>query len=199
MRLDDIREWLKNKPTGRTFQAAVGLPETRFPSKKDFPNIVLHSRRLPHWELQGSTYFLTFRTHEAIGAAFQDHLIADIVEESIWFGHPERYILQAYVIMPNHIHLLLGPVADWNLAKILQGLKGFTAREINRKLGRRGAFWQDENFDHLIRNEQDWSDKFDYIHDNPVTAGLVTRAQDNPYSSLVTIYSNGRLESLPHN
>ncbi len=65
-------------------------------------------------------------------------------------------------------------------------------------LGRRGTFWQAETFDHLVRNEEDWLDKFDYIHDNPVKAGLVDKPQDYPFSSLVTMYSNGRLESLPY-
>ena len=99
--------------------------------------------------------------------------------------------------MPNHVHLLLAPLAGWALARIFQGIKGYTAREINRILGRQGAFWQGENFDHLIRNEEDWQDKFDYIHQNPVKAGLVKRPQDYYFSSLVTLHAKGRLESLP--
>jgi len=117
----------------------------------------------------------------------------------LWFSHGERHCLHAYVIMPDHVHLLLTPIAEWSLAKILQGIKGFTARQINRCLGRKGTFWQDESFDHLVRNELDWLDKFTYIHDNPVKSGLCNRPQDYPFSSLVTMHSEGRLESLPHN
>jgi REP element-mobilizing transposase RayT len=125
--------------------------------------------------------------------------LACIIEESLWFGYAVRYLLDAYVIMPDHVHLLLRPLSRWSLAKILQGIKGFTAREINRVLGRKGAFWQDENFDHLVRNEGDWVDKFNYIHNNPVTSGLVDKPRDYPFSSLATMHSEGRLESLPHN
>jgi REP element-mobilizing transposase RayT len=101
--------------------------------------------------------------------------------------------------MPDHAHLLLQPLAEWNLAKFFQGMKGFTARQINTWSERKGTFWQDESFDHLVRNERDWLDKFTYIHDNPVKAGLVSRPQDYPFSSLVTMHSEGRPESLPHN
>jgi REP element-mobilizing transposase RayT len=100
--------------------------------------------------------------------------------------------------MPDHVHLLVRPLAGWSLAKILQGIKGFSAREINRVLSRKGAFWQVENFDHLVRNERDWLDKYNYIHNNPVSAELVDRPEDYPFSSLVAIHSEGRLESLPY-
>jgi putative DNA methylase len=92
------------------------------------------------------------------------------------------------------VHLLLRPTPGNSLAKIMQGLKGYTARELNKVLGRNGPFWQNESFDHLIRNEADWLDKFDYIHNNPVKAGLVDRPQDYPFGRL----ESGRLESLPH-
>jgi REP element-mobilizing transposase RayT len=125
--------------------------------------------------------------------------LASVVEEVLWLGHGERYFLNAYVIMPDHVHLLLRPQETWSLAKILRGFKGYTARQVNKDLGRRGPFCQDESFDHLIRNDADWADKFHYIHENPVKAGLVERPQDYPFSSLVTMHSTGRLESLPHN
>jgi len=183
---------------GQAFQPAISLPELRSFAKEDLQAVAFFRRKLPHWELDGSTYFVTFRVRKALGQTLQNHTLASVVEEALWFWHGERYYLDAYVIMPDHVHLLLTPVAARSLAKILQGLKGFTARQINGCLGRKGAFWQDESFDHLIRNEQDWLDKFTYIHDNPVKAGLVNRPQDYTFSSLVTIHSEGRLESLPH-
>lgn len=184
---------------GQAFQPAVNLPELRSFAREDLQAVALFRRKLPHWELAGSTYFVTFRVHKALGTILEAGAVACAIEEALWFWHGERYCLQAYVIMPDHVHLLLKPVAGWSLAKILQGIKGFTARQINRCLGRKGTFWQDESFDHLIRNERDWLDKFTYIHDNPVKAGLVIKPQDYPFSSLVTMHSQGRLESLPHN
>jgi REP element-mobilizing transposase RayT len=167
-------------------------------SKSDLEAVGLYRRQLPHWELEGSTYFVTFRVHKDMGRPFEKAALACVVEETLWFGYGERYVLDAYVVMPDHVHLLMRPFAGWTLAKVLQGIKGFSAREMNRLLGRKGAFWQAESFDHLVRNESDWLDKFNYIHNNPVNAELVDRAEDYPFSSLVTIHSEGRLESLPH-
>jgi len=103
------------------------------------------------------------------------------------FFDGERYVLDAYVIMPDHVHLLIRPLSDWQLSEILQGLKGFTARKINMELGRRGRFWQRENFDHMIRDEDDFLDKLRYIHDNPTAAGLVERPDDYPFSSFAAV------------
>lgn len=198
-KLRKIREWLKDRHVGQAFQPALDFPDLRAFSKQDLQAVNFSRRKLPHWELEGSTYFVTFRVHKSLGGVFEDRSFAAIVEEALWFGYAERYFLHAYVIMPDHVHLLVQPVDGWTLAKILQSLKGFTARQINSHLGRKGAFWQDESFDHLVRNEEDWFDKFDYIHDNPVKAGLVKNPQDYPFSSLVTVHSNDRLESPSHN
>ncbi len=143
------------------------------------------------------TYFITFRVLNTLGKILEDNSVACQVEEALWFGYGERYTLDAYVIMPDHVHVLLNPLAGWSLARVLQGIKGFSSRQINRNLGRKGAFWQDESFEHLVRNEQDWLDKFNYIHNNPVTAGLVNRPEDYSFSSLVVMHSEGRLGSLP--
>ncbi|MEW6347664.1 MAG: transposase [Thermodesulfobacteriota bacterium] len=107
-------------------------------------------------------------------------------------------MIDAYVVMPDHVHLLVKPMGEWTVGRILQGIKGFAEREINMRLNRKGPFWQDERFDHLVRNDGDWLDKFDYIHGNPARGRLVKRPQDYPFSSLVTMHSIGSLESLPH-
>jgi REP element-mobilizing transposase RayT len=241
-RIQNIRDWLQSKHVGQVFQPAIYWPELRSFTKEDLRAISQYRRRLPHWELEGSTYFVTFRVHNALGKPLLDmqgsnrleqsrlrsgiknskslesgklengrleslpHIAglpltaqppptpASIVEEALWFGYEERYVLDAYVIMPDHVHLLLRPLPGWTLGKILQSLKGFTAKESNRLLGRKGPFWQDERFDHLVRNDGDWLDKFEYIHNNPVSAGLVEKPQDYPFSSLVTMHSKGRLE-----
>ena len=191
-----IREWLKTKPVGQAFQPAIHYPEIQSLKKEHLQSVHFFRRRLPHWELQGFTCFVTFRVCFGSEKPLLKSILASLVEESLWFGHGQRYALEAYVIMPDHVHLLIQPINGWGLSKIMQGLKGFTAREINKVLGRKGSFWQDENFDHLIRNERDWLDKLDYIHTNPVKAGLVDKPQDYPFSSMVTLYSRGRLESL---
>ena len=205
VKMDQIRTWLSQKHVGDLFSLEIKHTGLQTFGRKDLDSVSIYARRLPHWEFDGSTYFITFRVLNGFGIdlaksvpKFSRHSPADIIEQSIWFGQCERYIIDAYVIMPNHVHLLIIPLPGWSLSKIMKGLKGFTAREINKLLIRNGSLWQDENFDHLIRNEADWQEKFDYIHENPGKSGLVKSAYDWPYSSLVTLHSKGRLESLPH-
>lgn len=84
--------------------------------------------------------------------------------------------------MANHVHVLLTPILA--LAKVTQGIKGFTAREINRlqnEIGR--VFWQDESFDHWARDEEELLRIIHYIENNPVKAGLCKYPKDWPWSS----------------
>lgn len=80
------------------------------------------------------------------------------------------------------MHLLISPQIE--LPKIMHSLKGFTAREANRKLNRTGTrFWQKESFDHRIRNEAEFERVRAYIERNPVTAGLAVVPEQYPWSS----------------
>lgn len=93
-----------------------------------------------------------------------------------------HYDLHAFVVMPNHVHVLLSPLRE--LERITNGLKGVTAREANRILGRTGApFWQDETYDHWIRDGAQFARVRRYIEQNPVTAGLANSPSDWPWSS----------------
>ena len=110
--------------------------------------------------------------------------IAQLVEESIHYGAEQlqHYDLRAYVIMANHVHLLVLPREA--PSRLLQTLKGYTAREANRLLGRTGQrFWQAETYDHWVRDEQEGERIRAYIENNPVRAGLVARAEDYRWSS----------------
>jgi putative transposase len=93
-----------------------------------------------------------------------------------------QYSLRAFAVMPNHVHVLLDPAIS--LERITNSMKGVTAREANRILGRTGEhFWQDESFDHWIRNGAEFDRVRHYIERNPVTAGLVKNPEDWPWSS----------------
>lgn len=71
----------------------------------------------------------------------------------------------------------------WKLGEVMKGLKGVSAREINKAMGKTGTFWQDESFDHVIRDQLEYDRILTYIDDNPVAAGLTTNAADWPFSS----------------
>lgn len=110
--------------------------------------------------------------------------IAQLVLTSL--QHAERplqfYDLHAWVIMSNHVHLLVSPRVE--PARFLQSVKGYTAREANRLLKRTGEpFWQSESFDRWIRDEQEFQRVQNYIEQNPVRAGLVGNPEQYRWSS----------------
>ncbi len=109
--------------------------------------------------------------------------IAEYVEAAIFRGEEmKQYELDTYVVMPNHVHALLWP---WiAMERITGGIKGVSARDANATLGRTGRhFWEDESFDHWVRNDVELRRIRIYIERNPVTAGLVARPEDWPWSS----------------
>ena len=94
----------------------------------------------------------------------------------------QLYHLHAYAVMPNHVHILARPGAS--LERISRALKGFTARQANKILGRTGQrLWQQESYDHWVRSEESFSRIAEYVEHNPVRAGLAKRAEDWPWSS----------------
>jgi REP-associated tyrosine transposase len=109
--------------------------------------------------------------------------IARIVVTSIHKGVDlNHYELNAYVIMANHVHLLIQPKIAPD--RLLKSLKGATAREANLLLGRTGEpFWQKEFYDHWVRNQIEFERIRRYIENNPVKAGLVQKPEDYPWSS----------------
>jgi len=109
--------------------------------------------------------------------------VADSVENSILYFDTLRYQLHAWVVMPNHVHLLFTPLAGFSLSKIMKSLKEYTAKEANRILGREGQFWQEDYFDRYIRNEQHYANTLAYIEYNPMAARLCERPEDWPCSS----------------
>ena len=109
--------------------------------------------------------------------------IADVVVRSIHKGvELGHYELGAYVVMANHVHLLIRPLIAPD--RIMQSLKGVTAREANRLLGRTGEpFWQKESYDHVVRDEGEMGKIRKYIENNPVKAGMVESAEEFRWSS----------------
>jgi putative DNA methylase len=113
-----------------------------------------------------------------------DARVAGMVADALRYGEAERdfYHLPAWVIMPNHVHVVLQPKTS--LPVITRWLKGSTARKANLMLGRTGtAFWQDESFDHRVRDEAEFDRIVHYVERNPVCAGLVANPDDWPWSS----------------
>src|SRR3989338_8075791 len=109
--------------------------------------------------------------------------VADIVEGALLHGDGQYYRLLAWCVMPNHVHVLVETRESYPLPKVVQGWKSFTARLINRHLGRTGTVWMRDYFDSYIRDDHHLAAVIAYIHGNPLKAGLVSNEQDWQYSS----------------
>ena len=109
--------------------------------------------------------------------------IAQEVLASIQHGAEiAHYEMHAWVIMPNHVHLLLTP--NVNVSRLLGSLKAATAKRANLLLGRTGqSFLQDESYDHLVRNDEEFRRIRRYIENNPVAACLAVSPEEYAWSS----------------
>jgi putative transposase len=108
--------------------------------------------------------------------------IAKIIEGSLRFRHNIQYELRAWVIMPNHVHLMF-QVQDVPMCRLVDAWKGYTAKEANKVLHRKGKFWQDGYWDTYMRDNEHEQRTRRYIENNPTKARLVPFARDWLWSS----------------
>lgn len=110
---------------------------------------------------------------------------AEIVENLLLSGNNLNYETISWIIMPNHVHAIIKMKQGNSLSNIVKIWKGRSAFEINKMLGHRGSFWQRDYFDRYIRNERHLLAAIDYVHMNPVKAGLVNKSEDWEFSSVL--------------
>ena len=84
----------------------------------------------------------------------------------------KRYDIDAFVLMPNHVHAVIKPALGYDLSTLLQGIKGVSANRCNKMLGSRSTFWMDESYDHIVRDAKELAVFRNYIAGNPAKAGL---------------------------
>jgi len=142
-------------------------------------------RHLPHWQSPGAYHYLTLVLADRRICDLTRPRLARIVVGALHHFHGERYALDEYTVMPDHVHLVLQPLRSGNgwvpLRRITHSLKSWTANQINRVLGRGGQLWEDESYDHVIRGGDDFREIVSYIRHNPVEAGLIERAETWPW------------------
>jgi REP element-mobilizing transposase RayT len=120
-----------------------------------------------------------------------------MVVDAIRYRNGGPYQLHKYVVMANHVHVLLTPHEP--IPRLMQSLKRFTARAGNRILGLTGqSFWQAEGYDRLVRNEEEFERIASYIEMNPVFAGLAATPEAFPWSSAWPIDNRPQIDNLPH-
>ena len=185
-----------------------------------YADIRYTENRLPHWQQNGATYFVTFRLADSIPSSVLDEWqhereawlrlhpepwsaeieleyhrrfsgalerrldeghgacllrrpdCAEIVADTLRHFEGERVAMISFTVMPNHVHALFVQNPEWPLEKLIRSWKGFTARQINKLLGRSGTFWQRDYFDRLIRDEEHFWNCVRYIRRNPAKAKL---------------------------
>lgn len=124
-----------------------------------------YRRRLPHWRLEGATYFVTWRLHRVqrpLDPEERDHVVA-----TIRHFDSTRYALSAFVVMDDHVHVVVTPSQGVELERIVHSWKSHTAWRLQRECARSGPVWQDEYYDRVLRNEAEVLQKIRYILNNP--------------------------------
>lgn len=162
------RRALRIGPPGSA--APTGLGRRRPPCRRIWiamktPSLTVYRDKLPHWRMDGSTYFVTWRL-----AASQWPLKSEertIVANAINRFAAERYDLVAYVVMDDHVHVIAAPREAFSLQQIIHTWKSFTTNRLQKDFGRIGAVWQREYFDRIIRDEHELVEKVNYTLNNP--------------------------------
>jgi len=106
-----------------------------------------------------------------------------MVEEALLHFDGERYQLHAWMVMPNHVHVVMTPGRQVSVSKIVFSWKSFTAGRANALLGRSGAFWQADYFDRFIRDDDHFTTVVRYVERNPVVVGLCDQPEESELSS----------------
>lgn len=109
--------------------------------------------------------------------------IAQIVVDSLIHLEETSLDLFSWVIMPNHVHMLIKPKNGTELSSLMHSLKSYTAHEANKTLGRKGKFWMREYFDRFIRDHEHFVRTVNYIENNPVKARLCRERNGWEFSS----------------
>jgi menaquinone-specific isochorismate synthase len=193
-------------------------------SRPRFGEVTIRDRgRLPHWEKESATYFVTFRLADSLPKSVLDRIeseraaviqtarqlqrdlspderkkvqklststiesfldsgagschlrnpnVAEQIAGALHHFDEKRYLLFAWGIMPNHVHVVAKLFPGQTLASTIHTWKSYTAKTANRVLGLRGDFWQREYYDHLIRDDSEFEHAVRYVEENPVKAKL---------------------------
>src|SRR6202046_3493679 len=125
----------------------------------------LYRHRLPHFRADGALYFVTWRLREGLADLSEEE--RDLAALSLRHFDGRRYRLHAYVVMNDHVHVIVEPYPDFRLEDILHSWKSFSAKCIGGHRQHVGPLWQDEYFDRVIRNDVEYQQKCGYALDNP--------------------------------
>ena len=141
-----------------------------------------HLKRLDRIWIDNPIFFVTACTDERRNILANSQAATILVEE--WTTVKERHDwhIGRYVIMPNHVHFFCSPgneAQDFSI--FMKFWKEWTSKKMKKECNIEGPIWQREFFDHLLRNNESYVQKWEYVFNNPVRAGLVKEAQEWPW------------------
>jgi REP element-mobilizing transposase RayT len=139
-----------------------------------------YRRNLPHIEKDGASYFVSFSTHKEFVLPEETRTL---VFDHCLFENGRKIHMHAFVVMPDHVHLLFTPLESdrgepYALAEIMHGIKGASSHSVNKLLSRQGTLWEPESFDRITRSDADFEYRVLYIVQNPIAAGLAKGPDD---------------------
>ncbi len=152
---DVLRQWKEDLETWRKFHPEPWDAATKCEYQKRF------QQERERWLDQGYGECLLKKPD-----------VSEIVVDSLRHFDFQRYVLDVFVIMPNHVHVIVQPAKGQSLSDILHSWKSFSGKEINQLLGRTGPVWQEENYDRIVRDFEELARYRDYIARNPEKAKL---------------------------
>jgi REP element-mobilizing transposase RayT len=165
-----------------TWRLADSLPQAKLAQLQQDKDIWLRSHPAPWTEETEEAYHSQFseQIDEWLDAGegvcvLRDPKLADVVAAALWHFDGMRYDLEAFVVMPNHVHLMFRVRGGYRLEQVIKSWKGFTANKINERIGQRGCLWQEDYWDRIVQNPRHWRKCFEYIRDNPNRAKLKAR------------------------
>jgi REP element-mobilizing transposase RayT len=126
----------------------------------------VYRRRMPHWRLEGSVYFVTWRLQKS--QKMLAEIECEIMVSTLKHFDGQRFELLAYVVMPDHVHVLVRPYEGYLLHELVHSWKSYTANRLQRVGGRKGRIWQEDYFDRIMRDEPEFIEKAQYILNNPL-------------------------------
>jgi REP element-mobilizing transposase RayT len=159
-------------------------PASNAPSFSGITEFTKRQDSLPHWQLPGAFYFLTFKTHQRRILSPQSR---QIVFDALRFFDGQRLDFIAGVVMPDHAHALLHPREKtlgeyWDLSALMHSIKSYSANQINQLENSPGqTVWQTETYDRIVRDEREYGATLQYIAYNPVRAALAKTPEEYPW------------------
>jgi putative transposase len=147
--------------------------------------------RLRHQNFTGATYFVTTKTWQNTSILQVQEVAETVIQKMLEYRDKGNYLLHEFVVMPNHLHLILTPTSA-SLEKCMQLIKGGSSFEIHKLRGSRTEIWQSGFHESRVRDWADYQRKRDYVLFNPMAAKLAKKPEEWPFGS-----ASGKYELNP--